>query len=254
MNTRKNWSENELLLAFNLYCKIPFGQYDHKNEKVKELANLIGRTPNAVALKLGNLARLDPYHKSRGVKGLKHGSKLDEEIWNRFSNNWEELSYESELILANLKGTILSDVSKSESKVRIGKEISSMVKTRLTQNFFREMILSSYNSKCAICCLPEKTLLIASHIIPWSINVQQRMNPQNGICLCALHDKAFDKGLIAINIDYRIVLSKTIKSLRSELSIQRGFMVYDDVIMKIPNKFPPDKKFLEYHVNNVFVK
>ena len=68
-----------------------------------------------------------------------------------------------------------------------------------------------------------------------------------------MHDKAFDKGLIAINIDYRIVLSKTIKSLRSELSIQRGFMVYDDVIMKIPNKFLPDKKFLEYHVNNVFI-
>jgi putative restriction endonuclease len=74
MAERKNWSKQELILAFNLYCKLPFGQYRSTNKKVQELAKVIGRTPNAVALKLGNLARLDPFHQKRGVKGLQQGS------------------------------------------------------------------------------------------------------------------------------------------------------------------------------------
>ena len=64
---KKNWSEQELVLAFNLYCKLPFGQYHRNNKKVVGLAQIIGRTPSSIALKLCNFARLDPYHKKRGV-------------------------------------------------------------------------------------------------------------------------------------------------------------------------------------------
>lgn len=253
MKIRKNWSKKELLLAFNLYCKIPFGQYHSRNVKVIELANLIERSPNAVALKLCNFARLDPYHKNRGVKGLKHGSKLEIEIWNNFNNNWEELSYESEMILAKLESKNTVETSKPISDFPPGLDKASSVKVRLTQNFFREMILASYRSRCAICLLPERSLLIASHIIPWSVEVRHRMNPRNGICLCSLHDKAFDFGLIGIDTGYRIVLSKKIRILNNELSIQRGFLPYDNVKIQVPDKFPPEKKFLEYHVNNIFM-
>lgn len=82
MKKRNDWTEKELEMALRLYSEIPFGQYHHSNEKVIKLANVLNRTPSAVSLKLCNFARLDPAHQKRGVKGMVHGSKLDEKVWN----------------------------------------------------------------------------------------------------------------------------------------------------------------------------
>lgn len=250
---RENWSEQELILAFNLYCKLPFGQYHKNNKKVIELAQILGRTPSAVALKLCNFARFDPYHRKRGVKGMRHGSKLEEKVWNEFNQNWEDLAYQSDVSIAELKGVKHYDLIKSEGEILEGREKEALVKVRLTQKFFREMVLSSYRTRCAVCSLPEESLLIAAHIIPWSINSSLRMNPRNGICMCALHDKAFDKGLITIRDNYKLIVSKTIKTLHNEISVQRGFLPYEGVRIRLPDRFLPDKRFIEFHRNNVFI-
>ena len=68
---------------------------------MRELAALIGRTPDAVVRKVGNLASFDPKMKSRGVGGLVHTGKLDEVIWNRYYGNWEKLAYDAEVLLAS---------------------------------------------------------------------------------------------------------------------------------------------------------
>ena len=70
------------------------------------------------------------------------------------------------------------------------------VKTRVNQNVFRKIVLANYNGKCALTGIDISELLVACHIIPWSENEQERLNPENGICLSSLYDKAFDKGLI----------------------------------------------------------
>jgi hypothetical protein len=66
--------------------------------------------------------------------------------------------------------------------------------------------MSGYGSRCAVCELPLSALLVASHIVPWCVDKAERMNPQNGICLCVIHDRAFDKGLLLIGADYKISL------------------------------------------------
>ena len=98
-----NWTREETILAFDLYCKISFSKISKTNKKIKELANLIGRSPSAVGLKMANLARFDNELKSRNISGMSHGSRLDEEIWNEFCNNWEELSFQAQKILATKK-------------------------------------------------------------------------------------------------------------------------------------------------------
>lgn len=254
MEERKNWSEQELIVAFNLYCKLPFGQYHRNNKKIIELAKILGRTSSAVALKLCNFARLDPLHQKRGIKGMQHGSKLEEKIWNEFNQNWDELVYQSEIVLAKLKGLRHYDlIKKFEKDLPEGKEREAIVKVRINQNFFREMILASYRNRCAVCSLPESNLLVASHIIPWSVDISLRMNPRNGICMCALHDRAFDKGLIAISNDYKLLISTTIKRISNEAAVQRGFLAYQGIEIRLPDRFLPDKKFLDFHKNNVFI-
>ena len=81
MAKRANWSRDELIIAFNLYSRIPFGTINSRNPKIRELAQILGRTAGAVALKLANFARLDPFLQQRGVKGLSHGAKGEEAVW-----------------------------------------------------------------------------------------------------------------------------------------------------------------------------
>lgn len=71
---RKNWQRDELLLALNLYCKLPFGQYHNRNPEIIQLAGFVNRSPDAVAMKLSNFASFDPYHQARGIKGLANAS------------------------------------------------------------------------------------------------------------------------------------------------------------------------------------
>ena len=59
-------------------------------------------------------------------------------------------------------------------------------------------VMSAYNGRCCITGLSLSGLLVASHIIPWSHDRDNRVNPRNGLLLSALHDKAFDTGLITI--------------------------------------------------------
>ena len=75
------WTEYELLITMNLYCRIPFGQCNSRNKLVNEVANKMGRTAGSVSRKLGNIASLDPRHQARGVGGLSNSSKLERKIW-----------------------------------------------------------------------------------------------------------------------------------------------------------------------------
>lgn len=69
-----NWNHNQLLVAFNLYCQMLFGKMHSRNPEIIRLATLIGRTPSALAMKLTNIARLDPAITSTGRKRLSGAS------------------------------------------------------------------------------------------------------------------------------------------------------------------------------------
>ena len=106
-----NWSREELIVAFNLYCKTPFTKINASNKAVKELAPILGRSASSVALKLANFARLDPALQERNIAGMRHGSKGEVVIWNEFNGNWEDLAYQSEQILAKLKNDGVPPIS-----------------------------------------------------------------------------------------------------------------------------------------------
>ena len=145
---QKLWTRQELILAINLYCKLPFGRLYRLNPDVIHLANLIGRTPSSVAYKLVNFASLDPSLKTRGIKGASNASKLDAEIWNEFFNNWDILPFESEKLLADFEErTIeqLNDFPDLEFQ-KEGMTKEQLVKVRVNQSFFRSSILASYNN------------------------------------------------------------------------------------------------------------
>ncbi|HAG16504.1 MAG TPA: restriction endonuclease, partial [Bacteroidales bacterium] len=97
---RKLWSREELMLVFNLYLKLPFGKMHTRTPEIIEMASLLGRTVNSIAIRLTNFASCDPYHQNRGVKGMVGGIRQCQPIWDEFFGNKEVLIFESEKILA----------------------------------------------------------------------------------------------------------------------------------------------------------
>lgn len=252
---RRNWTREELILAFNLYCKIPFGKYNQRTEEVIHLANLIQRTPSAVAFKLVNFASLDPYHQKRGVSGMKNAGKLDREIYQEFSNNWDDLIYESEILLNEKEGndSLQKQAIKELENLKEGKDISRVVKTRVNQSFFRTVVLNIYSQKCAVSNIDLPELLIASHIIPWSANKKERLNPSNGICLSPLYDKLFDKGLMTITNNFEIAFSSRLEKLSDKSSFENFIKKFEGNTINTPEKFFPREDFLEFHRKEIFI-
>lgn len=246
---QKLWSRQELILAMNLYCKTPFGKLHNRNPEIIELAQLIGRTPSSVSYKLVNLASLDPSLQARGIKGASNASILDKEIWDEFYNHWDKLPFESEKLLAKAKKTTiekLNDIPEEELP-KEGRVREQLVKVRVNQSFFRRSILASYNNTCCITGITQSELLVAGHIKPWSIDEKNRMNPRNGLAINALHDRAFEFGLITITKNYKIKISSQLKKQKSNKSIQEYFLKYDNKNIILPTRLLPDPEFLEYH-------
>lgn len=256
---RRNWQREELLLALNLYCKLPFGKYHSRNPEIIRLANLIDRTPDAVAMKLSNFASFDPVHQSRGIRGLGNASQADREIWDEFTSGWDELAVESELTYERLStGAYYKNHRPSqdiEEPVPFSgpTEIERQVRVRLGQGFFRAVILASYASQCCVCRMPIPELLVASHIVAWRDDEDLRVNPHNGLCLCTLHDKGFDRGLFALGESYEVILGEKVRQYLPEPSVQSGFEAYEGKGISLPDKFIPDQQFLAFHRGHYFL-
>jgi putative restriction endonuclease len=253
----EKWTREELILAFNLYLKLPFGKLHTRTPEIIELASLMSRSVNSVALRLVNFSSCDPYHQNRGIKGMVGGLKQCQPIWDEFANNQESLVFESERILAEKQNQtietkfneLLFDIKDLKGETRIRE-----VKTRVNQNVFRQIVLANYNKQCAITGIDITDLLFASHIIPWSKNEQERLNPENGICLSALYDKAFDRGLIGVNTNYGIILSVTLLNNKSKDYFVKYFAPIENVKLQMPQKYLPKREFLQWHWDCVFEK
>ncbi len=246
---RRNWTRDELIVAFNLYCRTPFGRIHNRNPEIISLAKALGRTPSALSWKLANFSRLDPAVTGRDLSGATHGSTLDQEIWNEFNQDWDRLAFESEKLRAKLLGEPLDTMLSEDFPEGRSKEARVMV--RVNQGFFRSMILAAYSNKCCITGLAIPELLCASHIVPWSVDLKNRTNPKNGLCLNAIHDKAFDRGLISITNDFRVTVSPIIRDLKDS-ALNDLILRYDGAQIDLPHQFQPHRDFLDYHNTVVF--
>lgn len=255
MAERRLWTRDELILSLNLYLKLPFGKLHSRTPEIIHVANLIGRTAGSVAIRLNNFASVDPYHKQRGIGGLPGGKKQVEPIWNEFVNNKDELLFESERILAQREDLTIEekylDVLKGTEHLK-GEYRVREVKTRVNQNVFRQIVIANYSSKCAVSGIDIPDLLVASHIIPWSKSEEERLNPENGICLSPLYDKAYDKGYIGINEKFEILLSKELKRKSKQEYHEKYFARIAGSKIMLPKKYYPKKDFLQFHLDKIF--
>jgi putative restriction endonuclease len=244
-----DWTREEHILAFNLYCKIPFGSIGMRNPQIIQLAKIIGRSIGSVSYKLANFSRLDPELRARGIKGMPRGAKGEEDVWREFEDNPEALAFESERLLAKFTGKKLEEIAEIDERElpKEGLERERMVRVRVNQHFFRTAVLSAYDYKCCVTGLAVPDLLVASHIVRWADDKKQRMNPRNGLCLNALHDRAFDRGLMFVSKDMTVHFhEKLFKSEKKSPGLD-WLLSYEGKTIVEPRKFKPDIELLTIH-------
>ena len=260
MPTRNVWTRQQLLVAFTLYCRIPFGKLHHRNPEIIKYAELIERTPSALAMKLSNIASLDPVITSSGRRGLEGASLTNKSMWREMQSNWGDFIEESEKEIHRItegdqfiSGIKIPQKDKPETTDFRGTDKTVQTKVRVGQSFFRKAVLSAYNNKCCISGLTIPKLLVASHIVPWRVDESNRLNPNNGLLLSMLHDKAFDLGLITVNEDMTIRVSKR-EPTSNDSFYETSIRSFEGKKIILPEKFPPHSEFLEYHREYIFDK
>lgn len=251
---RRLWTREELILTLSVYFQLPFGRLNHSTPEVKELASLINRTANSAALRLVNFAACDPYIINSGRTGMPAGIPVCMPIWKEFENDKERLFFEAQQIKAEMLNVPVEKTLSISAKELEGKEKMALVKKRVNQSAFRSMILQNYESRCAVTGINVPELLVASHIIPWEESTsQQKLNPENGICLSALYDKAFDKGFITISPDdYRVCLSSALYEYEKYDYFEKYFVNVKGNKLIMPIEHRPNRDFLAYHRDNIF--
>ncbi len=254
------WTRDHRLIALNLYCKLPFGKLHQRNPIIIETAAKMGRTASSLAIKLSNFASLDPVLKARGIVGMQGAANEDRVIWKEFHSNFSLLGTESEQLLHDL---FTHDDNKevdflTRDRVHLvapsgPTESQSTVKVRRGQQFFRQAVLSAYDVRCCISGINVPRLLVASHIKPWAQFPNDRLNPQNGLCLSTIHDAAFDAGLITLDEKLNVVLSKQLRKFFPQPALEVNFVPFEGAAVRLPEKLAePDASFLRFHREVIF--
>lgn len=248
---RRPWTRDELLSTLSLYCQTPFGRMHSSNPAVTALAQQIDRTPSAVALKLVNFASLDPELQSRGVRGMSNASAADREVWSEFYGRWDiladQLAVEEESSNEEPAQSSRSSLINSQDT-----EIRTEGTRRRGQAFFRASVLAAHDGKCCITGISERSLLRASHIVPWSKDESRRLDPHNGLCLNVLHDAAFDRGFITLNGRFELQVSERLAATIPDSVFKELFESRAGLPISMPERFSPCEQALDLHRTSVF--
>jgi predicted restriction endonuclease len=177
-------------------------------------------------------------------------------VFEEFSADWESLAAESEVALKRLglrPAGLETEESAAELAARAGEtEVARSVRTRRVQSLFRATVLASYDFACAISGIKVPALLQASHIIPWAREAGRRVDPRNGIALSALHDRAFDRGLIGIGEDLRVMVSGRLRVGKPSEIHRAALLSIEGKKLGLPSRYAPDPAALAWHRENVF--
>ncbi|MGW3043832.1 phosphorothioated DNA-binding restriction endonuclease [Kitasatospora sp. NPDC001159] len=153
---------------------------------------------------------------------------------------------------ADLCESVGLDLEHAESGTMNG---ADTVARRQRDRRMRELILTAYEFQCAFCgydgALGASSVgLEAAHVRWWSHEGPDEVD--NGLCLCSLHHKLFDKGVLGLGEGRRILVSQRFVG-RSEASRQHVLALAGrPVIGPQPGLPPVADRHREWHVRQVF--
>lgn len=209
-------------------------------------------------MKLVNFASLDPQIIASGRAGLSGASHQDRVLWAELQQDWDRVAEEAATaysMLAFSHGVDsdrafveeVEEITAQQPDFEEGRTRTAWVRIRVNQARFRKSVLTSYGATCCISGLQNDNLVIASHIVPWRMDDKNRLNPRNGLCLSALHDKAYDQGLITVMPDFTVRVSPALTALKQNSFMTDALLRFHNQPIRLPERFGPAPEFLAFH-------
>lgn len=248
----KAWTFEETIRLCGFYFTIPFGKIHARNPEIQRIASALNRSANSIAMKLSNLASLDPELRATGRRGLTGASKLDREAWDSFQAEREAWSADTENWLATIEAAPQPFRSGAPINPPALSETEATVNVRTAQGYFRRMILAHYDYRCCVTGIHVPELLIASHIRPWATFPESRLDRSNGLCLATHFDRAFDQGLITFDETLRLRVGRRLRFDAANPSIASEFLNREGQPLAVSPDISPNQNFLEWHRCEVF--
>ncbi len=112
---------------------------------------------------------------------------------------------------------------------------TSLVKRRLHQHRFRELVVGAYREQCTVCRLHHSELLDAAHILE---DKDERGKPEvpNGLALCKIHHGAYDANILGIAPDLRIQVRADILAEIDGPMLKHGLQEMHGQLITVPNQ------------------
>ncbi|CAN5833148.1 HNH endonuclease [soil metagenome] len=110
---------------------------------------------------------------------------------------------------------------------------TAVVKRRLHQHRFRELVVSAYNERCSVCRLHHVELLDAAHILE---DRDERGRPEvpNGLALCRIHHGAYDANIMGVAPDHRIHIRSDILAEVDGPMLRHGLQEMHGAAIAVP--------------------
>ncbi|HWO97757.1 MAG TPA: HNH endonuclease [Bacillus sp. (in: firmicutes)] len=180
----------------------------------------------------GNPGYLYPCNEQLAIKLLELISEL-----NIYQVNEEQLELSVDEVRRTENNTLIPVIAETESEAK--------TKIRLGQQKFRRDLMPLWEGKCALCGINLPELLRASRSKPWKDSTNaERLDPYNGVLLCANHDALYDKGLIAFDGQGRLHVSSVISD--------EDYLMYGLEPMAKIQIHSENKVYFKWHKKNIF--
>lgn len=181
---------------------------------------------------------------------------LLQEYFPETKQNFSNSSKHQQLIFNNIENKILREPSEKYSQ-----EIKSLMDQKneeelfLRGSLFKREIPKIYNNTCCISGMridaaASISMVDACHIVPFSKSYDDTVS--NGIALCPNLHRAFDRGLIAIDNNYRVIISTAFIEHDTSYGIKP--LVGKEIQLPILKSYHPVKENFEWHRKNVFLR
>ncbi|MDQ0427348.1 hypothetical protein QOZ98_000173 [Planomicrobium stackebrandtii] len=182
----------------------------------------------------GNSGYLYPCNEELAMKILELISSL-----NIFTLEMEQLELAMEVIKKTEHNPLLGLIAEAELEIK--------TKIRRGKEQFRESLMPLWNNECPLCGIAISDVLKASYAKPWKDSSDtERLDPFNGVLLCANHAALYSAGLIAFTGGGRLhISSRIMEEDYPEYRLRKN--------MKVPVS-PEHAPYLRWHKRIVFAE
>ncbi|MBT3227251.1 MAG: HNH endonuclease [Deltaproteobacteria bacterium] len=172
---------------------------------------------------------------------------------NYFAPEIQSLIKEQGVINQQSFGYSLNILGRTDQVIMFDPE-NEYIPKKVRNQGFRKAIVSLYDHRCAMCGIrlltPEgHTIVEAAHIIPWRETKDD--SPINGMALCKVCHWSFDEGLMAVDQNYKVLVSGRIQKDKNYPG-HMSTLMDRQIIMPEEERYFPGLQNLEQHRNQRF--